>query len=113
MNNEENFLRNLSTDNGTNEQLLHFIMQDGTLTSSEIENYIIMTRKNQVTKVHQTPFYQRNDGRYLTKVKEYGKTKQILAKDEKELYDKLYEFYFWRKEFLSRRFIASMVKVEG
>lgn len=97
MNNEANFLLNLSTDNGTNEQLLHFIMQDGILTSSEIENYITMTRKNQVTKVHQTPFYQRNDGRYLTKVKECGKMKQILAKDEKELYDKLYEFYFGEK----------------
>lgn len=97
MSKEANFLRNPSTDNGTNEQLLQFILQDGILTSSEIENYITMTRKNQVTKVHQTPFYQRNDGRYLTKVKECGKTKQILAKDKKELYDKLYEFYFGEK----------------
>lgn len=80
-----------------NEQLLQFILQDGILTSSEIENFIIMTRKNQVTKVHQTPLYQRNDGRYFTKVNECGKIKQILAKDEKELYDKLYEFYYGEK----------------
>jgi integrase len=90
----QNTSKNSST---TNEQLLQFILQDGILTSSEIENYIIMTRKNQVTKFHQTPFYQRNDGRYFTKVNECGKIKQILAKDEKELYDKLYEFYYGEK----------------
>jgi len=94
MNNGITFSQDLSTDNRTNEQLLQFILQDGILTSSEIETYIIMTRKNQVTKIHQTSFYQRNDGRYFTKVKECGKTKQILAKNETELYDKLYEFYF-------------------
>lgn len=40
---------------------------------------------------------QRNDERYITKVKECGKSKQILAKDEKELYDKLYDFYYGEK----------------
>ena len=94
MNSETNLSHSLSTDKSTNEQLLQFILQDGIVTTSEIENYIIMTRKNQVMKVHQTPFYQRNDGRYFTKVKDCGNTKQILAKDEKALYDKLYEFYY-------------------
>lgn len=55
---------------------------------------MIMTKRNQVTKVHTTSIYQRNDGRYFTKVKENGKTKQILGKDEKELYEKIYDFYF-------------------
>lgn len=55
---------------------------------------VFYPRKNQVTKVHQTPLYQRNDGRYFTKVKDCGNTKQILARDEKALYDKLYEFYY-------------------
>lgn len=74
--------------------ILQFMLNDGILSESEIENYLIMTRRNQVTKIHKTSIYQRNDGRYFTKVKEDGKTKQIIAKDEKELYEKLYDFYF-------------------
>lgn len=84
----------LSIDTYDNEEVLQFLLNDGILTTSEIENYKIMTRKNQITKVHKTPFYQRNDGRYFTKVDDGGKTKQILARDENELYDKLHHFYF-------------------
>ena len=97
MNKETTLPLNLSVDKQTNEQLLQYFLQDGILSTSEIENYINMTKKNQIMKVHQTPFYQRNDGRYFTKVKESGKTKQILAKDETALYDKLYDFYFGEK----------------
>lgn len=83
MNSDTNLAHNLSTDKNTNEQLLHFILQDGIVTTSEIENYIIMTRKNQVTKVHQTPFYQRSDGRYFTKVKDCGNTNRYWQKMRK------------------------------
>jgi len=76
-------------------QLLPVTQSSDKLELSEIGKYTdFMENIKAIKLVHQIPFYSRKDGRIFTKVKEDGKTKQIIASSETELNIKLYDFYF-------------------
>lgn len=94
MRKKHNLFRNTEEQNLLSDEVLKLLSMDGILSASEIENYTNMTIKSKVKQVHNTAFYNRNDGRVFTKVRENNAIKQIIAKNEKELYKKLYAFYF-------------------
>lgn len=78
-----------------NEKLiLQQLVENGTLSASVIAELENMTKQKKVNEIHQTKLYNKADGRIFTKVLDGGKQKQIIAKDESELYCKLYEYYF-------------------
>ncbi|MDD3509542.1 MAG: tyrosine-type recombinase/integrase [Parabacteroides sp.] len=94
MKKKHNLFKNTDIENLLSDEVLKFIEMDGILSASEIEDYTCMTIKGKVKQVHNTAFYNRNDGRIFTKVRENNAIRQIIAKNEKELYKKLYDFYF-------------------
>ena len=94
MRKKHNLFKNTVEQNLLSDEVLKLLSMDGILSASEIENYTNMTIKGKVKQVHNTAFYNRNDGRVFTKVRENNAIKQIIANNEKELYKKLYDFYF-------------------
>lgn len=78
--------------------LLNNPLSSATLNLSAVEElYEIMTKEKQVKKVHPYKIYFRKDGRPFTKVEKKGTLQQLTGKDEKEIYLKLYDFYFGYK----------------
>lgn len=78
-----------NTDN-----LFHHFACYGIIELSEVSEKIYIMKKKKVEAVHKKKIYSRKDGRIFTKVIENGKEKQVIGKDETELYTKLYDFYF-------------------
>ncbi|BCJ96819.1 hypothetical protein acsn021_43880 [Anaerocolumna cellulosilytica] len=81
-----------------NDANINIFLQDlicsGILRASEVSDKMNMLRKKQVDTIHTKKIYTRKDGRVFTRILENGKEKQVAGKDETELYEKLYDFYF-------------------
>ncbi|MCH5268512.1 MAG: site-specific integrase [Lachnospiraceae bacterium] len=74
--------------------VLQNLLDDGIISLEDIADRQAYMTKREVLRVHHTPITSRADGRLLTKVKDYtGKWKQISAKTEKELFQKLSQHY--------------------
>lgn len=74
--------------------VLQNLLNDGIINAEDIADRQAYMTKREVLKVHHTPITNRADGRLITKVKDYtGKWKQISAKTEKEMFQKLSQHY--------------------
>lgn len=73
---------------------LQNLISGGIMGVSEGEPKIYMLKENAVSKKHTYAINQRDNGRYITKVKLNGKKSQISAYSHNELIEKLYDFYF-------------------
>jgi integrase len=81
--------------NGANITLyFHDLFDSGILEPSEVSEKINMLKKKQVDAVHNKKIYTRKDGRFVTRIVDNGKEKQVAGKDEHELYEKLYNIYY-------------------
>ena len=78
--------------------LLHNLIDNDRLDSTEIETILFMSKQSEVNKVHTQKINFRSDGRCYTYVYIKGERKQKNFDTEKELYLFLYDFYFGRKK---------------
>ena len=76
--------------------LLQNLLKNDTLTLTEIETILTMSKKSQVSKVHSQTIGVRPDGRFYTYLYEKGIRRQKTFATEKALYQFLYDFYFGR-----------------
>ena len=73
---------------------LQFFFENANIPLSEYSHIENMIKEKEVKKVHPKEVKQRNDGRFYTYIKDDGKSRQITGITEKEVYEKLYDFYF-------------------
>ncbi len=73
---------------------LQFFFENANIPLSEYSHIENMIKEKEVKKVHPKEVKQRNDGRFYTYIKDDGKPRQITGVTEKEVYEKLYDFYF-------------------
>lgn len=95
--------------------ILQEAIHSGILSVSEVDEIMIMTYEKLVKDKHPYAINNRTSRkgiRYITKVREDGKLKQITACSEKELLHKLYFFYFDNKHNLTLNDLFPQWKTE-
>lgn len=78
----------------TDMELLKEAEKYGILDMNSVRDMIEMSKRDKVRKMHNYKISQSTDGRFQTMVNVDGKRKNIKARTEQELLDKLVDFYF-------------------